>query len=70
MKTTEQIDAYPVCDADRQRIQSFLEELTEMLLTRADGLTIEVVRDSQFPPLKNGKHLMSEVKIKTWDISA
>lgn len=70
MKTLDPTqELYPQHAQDLVHVESFLAELRETLLTRTDGLTIKIQRDTQYPPL-NGRDLMTGVVLKMWDISA
>jgi hypothetical protein len=72
MKTKETFEFYPVSVKDCKQIDDLLKEIRSVLLTRSDGVAIEIERDDQFPPLKPKKKrgLITDVHIHTWDIAA
>jgi len=73
--TTEEYEFYPVHNAsnpqepDYAQLIGLITEITEVLLTRADGIRIVVDRMKAFPKHR-GKHLIYNVQINTWDIAA
>ncbi len=69
MINKEIYEFYPVKRGDKKRISKFLKEIKEVLLTRADGVSIEITRNNRFPE-HNGKPLIESVQIKTWDIAS
>ena len=72
MKTKETFGFYPVVAKDQKQIEDLLAEIRLVLLTRSDGVAIEIERDDQFPSLVQGEKrgLITGVKINTWDIAA
>jgi len=72
---TEEYEFYPVHNAsnpqepDYAQLIGLITEITEVLLTRSDGIRISVTRKKGFPKHR-GKHLIYNVQINTWDIAA
>ena len=72
---TEEYEFYPVHNSsnpqtgDYSQLVELITEITEVLLTRSDGIRIVVDREKHFPKHR-GKHLIYNVQINTWDIAA
>lgn len=69
MKSIETIELSPVKPDDYPKMIEVVCELLNTLINRTDGAKIEIIRDTQFPPL-NGKPLISGFKVEMWDIAA
>lgn len=56
-------------DGDTNTLNTLLEEITNVLRNRSDGIRIVIHRSNEYPK-EHGKKLITKVEIDTWDCSA